>query len=66
MRHVEPPSPILTAQNTADSISEDPLADRIYMILDMVPGDEPGRYLVYTGQVRTGLSYIGMTGETIS
>lgn len=66
VRHVEPPSPILTNQPAAEPKSEDPLSDRIYMILNADSDDESERCLVCAWSARTGLSYIGVTGDTVS
>ena len=56
----------MTNQSTADQLSEDPLADSIYMILDAGSDDMPERHLVCSYSERTGLSFIGMPSETLS
>lgn len=67
LRQVEPPSPILTNQSTADQTSEDPLADSIFMIFGTGPDDYmPEHHTVYTYSVRTGLSYVGTPGDFAS
>lgn len=63
---MEPPSPILTSQATAEPKSEDPLSDSIYVILNATSEDGPEHLLVCASTVRTGLLYIGITGDTIS
>lgn len=66
---MEPPSPILNASNAAaDAMSDDPLADYILMILDSesASGDGCGQHLVCAYTARTGLLYIGATGEELS
>lgn len=64
---MEPPSPILTNQSTADQTSEDPLADGIYMIFGTGSDDNMPEYLsVYTYSVRRGLSYVGTPEGTVS
>ena len=66
---MEPPSPILKTSNTgADAMSDDPLSDCIFMILDdsSSPKDGGGCRHVCAYSVHTGFMYIGTPGETVS
>ncbi len=66
---MEPPSPIVKLSGTeADAMSDDPLSNCVFMILDSESGPEEGNVIHYVCAytVRTGLLYIGMTGNTIS
>ena len=66
---MEPPSPIAKTSNIeADAMSDDPLANCIFMILgeSSVPDSGNGGRFVCAYSANTGFLYIGMTGETAS
>ena len=64
---MEPPSPILTEQKTtADQTSDDPLSRNIYMIMGDASGEDREGVYVCAWSARTGLSYIGSMGRTVS
>ena len=67
LRHVEPPSPIVTDHKiVADQTSDDPLSNNIYMIMGDTSGESQEGFAVCAWSARTGLSYIGTPNSTIS
>ena len=60
---MEPPSHIMTdPASLKDPLSEDPLSGYIFMIVDSPSGEEDN-FFVCAYSARTGLSYLGRTGE---
>ena len=67
IRQVEPPSPILKEQNiSADQTSDDPLSHNIYMIMGETSDFGQEAVFVCAWSARTGLSYVGTPGNTVS
>jgi hypothetical protein len=62
---VEPPSHIMTCHaGAADPMSDDPLSESILIVVSDASCDAAGaKYSVCTYNVRTGLSYIGTSGN---
>ena len=67
IRQVEPPSPIIKEQKiSADQMSDDPLSDNIYMVMGNSSDESHEGFFVCAWSARTGLSYIGAPGTTLS
>ena len=67
LRQVEPPSPILKDQKfSADQTSDDPLSRNIYMIMGETSDSGQEGVFVCAWSARTGLSYVGTPGSTVS
>ena len=67
IRQVEPPSPILKDQKfSADQTSDDPLSRDIYMIMGETSDSGQEVVFVCAWSARTGLSYVGTPGSTVS
>ncbi len=62
---VEPPSHIMTCHaGAADALSDDPLSESILIVLSEASCDTSGsKYSVCAYNARTGLSYIGTSGN---
>ena len=64
---VEPPSPIVKEQRaSADRVSDDPLSNSVFMVMGSASDDSQERFFVCAWSARTGLSYIGTPGKTVS
>ena len=64
---VEPPSPIVKEQRaSADRVSDDPLSNSVFMVMGSTSDDSQERFFVCAWSARTGLSYIGVPGTTVS
>ena len=66
---MEPPSPILkTSNHDADSISDDPLSDCVFMIFNNPSGPEDGsgERFVCAYTAHAGLLFLGITGGGVS
>ena len=63
---MEPPSPILDLKISADQTSDDPLSRNVYMIMGDASGEDREGVYVCAWSARTGLSYIGTSGEIVS
>ena len=67
LRQVEPPSPILKEQRvSADQKSEDPLSNSVFMVMGSTSDEGQEACYVCAWSARTGLSYIGTPGTTVS
>ena len=55
---VEPPSPILELKVSADQMSDDPLSNNVYMVLE--------HFCVCAWSAHTGFSYIGTPSSIVS
>ena len=64
---VEPPSPIVKEQRvSADRVSDDSLSNSVFMVMGSASDDSQERFFVCAWSARTGLSYIGAPGKTVS
>ena len=67
LRQVEPPNPILNEQRvSADQKSEDPLSNSVFMVMGSTSDEGQEACYVCAWSARTGLSYIGTPGTTVS
>lgn len=65
----EPPScPLADSLSpAADQVSDDPLSDNVFMILDVLSSDQSQeRVLVCSYSADNGLSYVGIPGDLVS
>ena len=64
---MEPPSPIVNNQQiAADQTSDDPLSNSVFMVIGSTSDESQEIFSVCAWSARTGLSYIGTPGSTLS